>query len=86
MLCPNLTDQMSSSSISDVVADPNAPAYQPYDAIALKRLDGTVHDIDPAERVVPAGRRAIRPVWRKPLPLLTRRKGRCAKSAGCSMQ
>ncbi|MBV9790291.1 MAG: multicopper oxidase domain-containing protein [Chloroflexi bacterium] len=31
---------------SDVVADPNAPAYQPYDATAPKRLDGTVHEIE----------------------------------------
>lgn len=31
---------------SDVVADPNAPAYQPYDAAAPKRLDGTVHDVE----------------------------------------
>jgi nitrite reductase (NO-forming) len=30
----------------DVQADPNAPAYQPYDATAPKLLEGTVHDID----------------------------------------
>lgn len=30
----------------NVEADPNAPAYQPYDATAPKLMDGTVHDIE----------------------------------------
>jgi nitrite reductase (NO-forming) len=31
---------------TDVVADPNAPPYELYDATAPKRLSGTTHDID----------------------------------------
>jgi nitrite reductase (NO-forming) len=42
----DVNDHGGPAPMTDVVADPNAPAYQVFDATAPKLLDGTTHEID----------------------------------------
>jgi len=43
---PATDDHGGPAPTTDIVADPNAPAPVTYDAVAPKRLEGDVHDID----------------------------------------
>ncbi len=61
----NPDDHGGPAATGDVEADPNAPAYALYDALAPKVLEGTVHDIDLyiQEKLMTVAKGFVQKVW-----------------------